>query len=202
MYSTETHHFGLVYEYMNGLDLRQYLRNEPNVGRLKLLTEIARSVNSLHDLDTVHGGLRMVNILVDNDGTPHIAGLGNAYVLSHSTAWMAEGRTSTNQLSRSRAPELAGLGMSPSVPSSTHPTKASDMCAFSVMAFEILTGQPPFYEMTEIAAAYSMLNGDRPPRPDHHEASDRVWYMIQRCWHKVPSKRMSVGEVINLLEIE
>jgi len=37
VYSTETHPFGLVYEYMDGLDLKQYLRNEPNVGRVKLV---------------------------------------------------------------------------------------------------------------------------------------------------------------------
>jgi len=35
--STETHPFGLVYECMDNLDLRQYLRNEPNSGRLKLV---------------------------------------------------------------------------------------------------------------------------------------------------------------------
>ena len=37
VYSTEAHPFGLVYEYMDGLDLRQFLRNEPNAGRLKLV---------------------------------------------------------------------------------------------------------------------------------------------------------------------
>jgi len=37
VYSTEVHPFGLVYEYMDGLDLRQFLRNEPNAGRLKLV---------------------------------------------------------------------------------------------------------------------------------------------------------------------
>ena len=33
VYSTEKHPFGLVYEHMDHLDLRQYLKNEPNVGR-------------------------------------------------------------------------------------------------------------------------------------------------------------------------
>ena len=37
VYSTGTHPFGLVYEYMDGLDLRQYLRNNPDVGTLKLV---------------------------------------------------------------------------------------------------------------------------------------------------------------------
>ncbi|KAF9644638.1 hypothetical protein BDM02DRAFT_3102592, partial [Thelephora ganbajun] len=53
-----------------------------------------------------------------------------------------------------------------------------------------------------IAAAYSMLRGDRPPRPNHHGISDPLWDMIERCWDSVPSKRMSVAEVLNLLGTE
>ena len=37
VYSTETHHFTLVYEYAHGLDLQQYLKGEPSVGRLNLV---------------------------------------------------------------------------------------------------------------------------------------------------------------------
>ena len=43
---------------------------------------------------------------------------------------------STDRLSRSRAPELAGAGTSNLV-DPTHPTQASDMYAFGVMAFEV-----------------------------------------------------------------
>ena len=72
------------------------------------------------------------NILVDKDGTPRIAGLGNAFILP-------QGKMSTDRLSRSRAPELAGLGASSNLANPTHPTKASDMYAFGVMAFEVWT---------------------------------------------------------------
>jgi len=37
IYSTETHPFGLVYEHMDGLDVKQHLQKEPNVERLKLV---------------------------------------------------------------------------------------------------------------------------------------------------------------------
>ena len=37
VYSTEAHPFGLVYEYMDSLDLRQYLRNESHMEKLKLV---------------------------------------------------------------------------------------------------------------------------------------------------------------------
>ena len=37
VYSTERHPCGLVYEYMDNLDLRQHLGNEPSVMGLKLV---------------------------------------------------------------------------------------------------------------------------------------------------------------------
>ena len=37
VYSTEAHPFGLVYEYMDGLDLKQHLRNEHDMDRLNLV---------------------------------------------------------------------------------------------------------------------------------------------------------------------
>ncbi|KAF9645687.1 kinase-like protein [Thelephora ganbajun] len=202
VYSTHTHPFGLVYEYMDNLDLRQYLRSEPNVGRLKLLTDIARCLNCLHDLDIVHSNLRTTNILIDKYGVPRIAGLGNVRVLPHSTARTAEGGTSDNQLSCNLSPEVTRLGMSPNVTEVIRHTKASDMYAFGVTAFEVLTGRPPFHEMTEISATYLMLSGSRPPRPDHHKVSDSVWRMIQSCWNPVASRRMPIGEVVTLLEAE
>ena len=43
----------------------------------------------------------------------------------------------TDRLSRSRAPELVGPGTSSNLTDPTHQTKASDMYAFGVMAFEV-----------------------------------------------------------------
>ena len=194
----------------------------------------------MHDLGVTHGNVQMVrlppsralvshnsyslcfqgNIIVDKDGTPRIAGLSNASILPRSITWTEDSRTSTDRLFRSCAPELIWPGVSPNLTNPIYPTKASDIYAFGVIAWEVrkpsylssifqcahsrqvLTGRPPFFEMTENAATYRMLSGARPPRPNCHEISDRVWYMIERCWHNVPSKRMSAGEALNLLETE
>ncbi|KAF9647214.1 kinase-like protein [Thelephora ganbajun] len=202
VYSTNAHPFGLVYGYMDNLDLRQYMKGEPNVRRLKLLTDIARCLNRLHGVGIVHGDLWMVNILVDKSGIPLIASLGSVHILHHYTTWTVESGPGNGRLSRSCAPELAGPGFPPNGSDSTLPTKASDLHSFGVMAFEILTGRPPFDGMTEIAVAYLMLRGDRPPRPDHHKVSGSVWQMIQSCWNPVASRRMPIEEVVTLLEVE
>lgn len=118
----------------------------------------------MHDLGIVHGNLQTVrmpsphhtcslytinirlilkpNILVDNTGTPRIAGLGNTSALPNSTTRTRagrEGNASADRLSRSLAPELVWPGVSTNLtdPLHTHPTKASDIYAFGVMAWEV-----------------------------------------------------------------
>ena len=78
--------------------------------------------------------MSQTNVLVNKDGTPRLAGLGNAHILSNSTTWMMEGRAGAD---RTHAPELTVPGVSSSGTEATHPTKASDMYAFGVMAFEV-----------------------------------------------------------------
>ena len=56
--------------------------------------------------------------------------------------------------------------------------------------------------MTKVAATYSILNGDRPLQPSHHEVSGVMWRMIQSCWDPVVSKRMAIEEAVVLLEEE
>lgn len=161
------------------------------------------------------GLMSQENILVDKSGTPHIAGLGNVHILPHSAALTAEDGADIGQPFRSHA-GLAGPALSPKGTDATHPTKTGDMFVFGILAFEvrtpriqpvqfahprqILTGRPPFSEMANFAATHSMLKGCRPPRPNHHDVSDQLWYMIERCWHVTPSQRMSIREAADLLE--
>lgn len=47
-----------------------------------------------------------------------------------------------------------------------------------------------------------MVNGRRPPRPEHPELSDRVWEMIKGCWEVNPAQRMTITKVITILNEE
>lgn len=99
------------------------------------------------------------------------------------------------------------------------PTKADNMYAFGLMAYEVrtdfflwyiwfahsrqvLTGGPVFSGMTEIAVTHLMLKGSRPPRPDNREVSNAVWHMIQSCWDPAVPRRMQVEEVVTILKAE
>ena len=104
----------------------------------------------------------------------------------------------------------------------TGTTKASDMYAFGVLAWEVsptfnvlwsmystigalskvFAGQAPFSDEGAVAGIYSMSSGRRPPRPNHPELSDRVWEMIEGCWESEPARRRTITEVVVALNAE
>ena len=79
------------------------------------------------------------NVLVDKYGTPRIVGLGNASILPRPTVRAVEGGTGADRVPRSRVPGLTRPVESTNLTDLTHPTKASDMYAFGVMAWEVRT---------------------------------------------------------------
>ncbi|KAF9791960.1 kinase-like domain-containing protein [Thelephora terrestris] len=197
VYSTERHPLGLIYEYMVNFDLNQYLTDESNVEKLKLLMDVAQGLKRMHDLNIAHGNLNATNILVDKGGAPHIAGLGSAHILPRSKLWTVLVKTRANRLFRSSSSEP---GTSSDATHLMRSNKPSDICAFGVMAFEILTGRPVFHEMSKAAANRSMSEGFRPPRPD--QVSETLWQMIRSCWNPKEHRRMKIGGVVALLEEE
>ena len=47
-----------------------------------------------------------------------------------------------------------------------------------------------------------MSVGRRPARPTHPELSDRVWKLIKGCWVADAAGRITITEVVEILEEE
>lgn len=63
-------------------------------------------------------------------------------------------------------------------------------------------GRAPFSDEGGIAGIYAMLNGRRPPRPNHPELSNNLWEMIEGCWQSEPARRRAIAEVVIALDAE
>lgn len=116
-----------------------------------------------------------------------------------------------SNVSRWCSPEILRAG-------SSELTKASDVYAFGMLAYEvgfsfrmvppsysicfqIFSGRVPFHDRQDVAAVITVITtNERPPRPAHQQLSDQLWEMIERCWQKDPLQRPAIREVVAFLE--
>ena len=98
------------------------------------------------------------------------------------------------------APELIGASSTPLVES-----KAADIFAFAMLAFELLTSTLPFDGKPPATAAHLISQGIRPEFPQN--AGDlgittQMRSLLHRCWDPDPMERPTIEEVVDVLESE
>jgi len=150
----------IVMEYVGGGSLRDLLRAPdklpiPRVARIAL--ELADALSRAHHLKIIHRDIKPDNVLLAEDGTPRLTDFGVAHADSVNL-------TSPNVVVGTMAylsPEaLSGLTLD----------ERTDIWAFGVMLFEMLTGHRPFEGDHPAAIATAILHKPLPNletiRPD------------------------------------
>ncbi|KAJ7301729.1 kinase-like domain-containing protein, partial [Mycena albidolilacea] len=156
---------------------------------------VALGLQYLHENHVIHRDLKAINILVTLSRRACIADFGLSSVVdsmtlrfTHSTPRVQGGTV------RYQAPEL--LGESPN-------HFGSDVYAFACVCYEILTGKPLFYEVSnDVKVMFMVLEGLQPLRPASCEgttALDALWNLIQDCWRKDPKERPTAALIIERL---
>ncbi|KAG6872450.1 hypothetical protein C0995_009707 [Termitomyces sp. Mi166 len=196
----------LVSPWMDNGDITQFLTEHPDGNRALLVLDIACGIAYLHEKDIVHGDLKGANILVDGCGRARLGDFGLSAVsdndILHWTAHSSAG--SRGGSVRWQAPELFDVDNDEVV----HNTKASDVYAFACVAYEIFTGNFPFFEQgRDSAAILKIRSGDHPSRPDASSLAwsvwgltEATWSLMASCWSKDPSCRPDIHEVVSSLQ--
>jgi eukaryotic-like serine/threonine-protein kinase len=151
-----------------------------------LLVTVARAVQHAHVRGVIHRDLKPGNILIDEEGQPHVADFGLAKRIE-----AAEGMTLAGQVLGTPA------YMPPEQASSTAKqiTVAVDIYSLGAILYSILTGKAPF-SGGSAAEVLQKVREDEPVRPAHLQRGvDRDLETIcLRCLEKQPSKRYSSAE--------
>ncbi|MFQ5709122.1 MAG: serine/threonine-protein kinase, partial [bacterium] len=138
----------IVMEYIDGRELRKVIQSEiPDPqSAIDIATQIAAGLQAAHEKGIVHRDIKSANIMVTDKGQVKIMDFGLAK-LSGRTMLTKEGTT------------LGTVAyMSPEQARGENVDHRTDIWAFGVVLYEMLTGELPFKGDYEQAVIYSILN--------------------------------------------
>ncbi|KAF7333645.1 Kinase-like protein [Mycena sanguinolenta] len=181
----------MVSPWMKHGSVINYLKTHGHANVDMLLYEIAQGLEYLHSHAIVHGDLKGANILVKENGSACLADFGLSI---HSDASAKIGSTSRGGSLYWMAPELLDpdhFGFQ------FVRTVATDVYAFGCVCFEMYTGRPPFWGLTEPVALLKVLKAERAERPPGPPAmSDTLWQHVTEFWAQRPISRPSTQSVV------
>ena len=169
--------------YVEGQDLYQIMKDNPKLPLervVKFATQLAGALAAAHAEDVVHRDLKPQNILVDKSDQVYISDFG----LAKSFAEGAVGMTQTG----------AFLGtpryMSPEQVEGKPTDGRSDLYAYGLILYEMVTGDVPFVGESTLGVMYQRIK-ERPKNPKLLNPSVPNWLVqiIMRCLEKDPADR-------------
>jgi serine/threonine protein kinase len=118
----------------------------------RIIGEIANILNVAHEKGVVHGEIKPTNILFDEEGNVHLAGLGCAPIVG--MILQSKEHDIDNGFTYSAPEVLAGKGI----------TAASDQYSFAMIALEMLSRQPAD-EMLQLIRRYQITSREQGTQP-------------------------------------
>ncbi|GAA2724873.1 protein kinase domain-containing protein [Actinocorallia aurantiaca] len=167
----------LVMEHVAGLTLAGRLAAGPltESETLALVSSVARSLSTVHAAGMVHRDIKPANIVLDPDGTVTLVDFGIA--------------VSSDGPRPTRSGEFVGTPsyLAPEQADGGPVTAVTDLYALGVVAYECLTGRPPFDGPTPTAVVSKHLTEEPPPLPSSVSAAAAS--LIRRALAKAPADR-------------
>ncbi|TEB36348.1 Pkinase-domain-containing protein [Coprinellus micaceus] len=173
--SIEDEHLNIFLEYVPGGSVSSLLSNygafEETLVR-NFVRQILQGLNYLHERDIIHRDIKGANILVDNKGGVKISDFGISKKVD-------DNLLGGNRLHR---PSLQGsvFWMAPEVVKQTGHTKKADIWSVGCLVVEMLTGEHPWAQLTQMQAIFKIGSSAKPAIPE--DVSPEAQDFLQRTF--------------------
>jgi len=179
----------IVSDFIAGADLRQRLVGGRSPARqaAELCQVLAAALHHAHENGIVHRDFKPGNVLIDEEGRPHIADFGLAKVVDDAPGMTRDGTVLGTPAYMS--PEQA-RGESGRV------DRKSDVYALGAVLYEMLTGAPPFSgDPLSVIHAVAQQEPPRPRRLDRRIPRDLETICL-KALDKEPHRRYPTAEAM------
>jgi serine/threonine protein kinase/cytochrome c-type biogenesis protein CcmH/NrfG len=170
---------------IEGGQLDEVVRHTPLSIRqaAELVAKVARTVHYAHEHGILHRDIKPGNILLDQNGEPHLTDFGLARLVeAESTVTATLDVLGTPSY---MAPEQA-------TGESTKVSKATDVYGLGAVLYQLLTGQPPFAGGTTYETIKLLLDTEpRQPRLLNPKIDRDLSTICLKCLEKDPTRRYS-----------
>ena len=193
-----------IMPFIDGESLRARMMRGPLSVRetVTILKDVVRALAFAHSRGIIHRDIKPDNVLIAS-GAAVVTDFGVAKALSASRQQQGVARTS--------APTMTGIGTSLGTPAYMAPEQAAadpstdhraDLYALGIVAYEMLTGAPPFHGRTPQALLAAQLSEIPAPLTSRrYDVSVPLSTLVMQCLEKEPSKRpKSANDVLRALD--
>ncbi|KAI2630664.1 kinase-like domain-containing protein [Hypoxylon sp. NC1633] len=175
--SSSAEHLNIFLEYVPGGSVQTMLNSygalpEPLVR--SFVRQILNGLSYLHNRDIIHRDIKGANILVDNKGTIKISDFGISKKLEASNILSG----ANNNKNR---PSLQGsvFWMAPEVVKQTSYTRKADIWSLGCLVVEMMTGQHPFPDCSQLQAIFKIGGGKAAPTIPENASPEAVKFLSQ-----------------------
>ena len=189
--TTDSTWLGLVVEYCGGGDLREALDADDAASideaqRRSWLSDIALGMAYLYSKGVEHRDLKTLNILLDGDRRCKVTDFGLSKSESLATA--------ATQATAGGDAKGTPAYMAPELLDSNTFTEETDVYAYALVIWEVLTGDIPWRGLNPVQVAMQILTKQARPAVPEGAPADLV-ALMQRCWAHEPDARPTFAAI-------
>jgi serine/threonine protein kinase/tetratricopeptide (TPR) repeat protein len=150
---------------------------------VEIIVKVARTVHYAHEHGILHRDIKPGNILLDENGEPHLSDFGLARLVEH-------GSTVTGTLEVMGTPSY--MAPEQAVGNNAAICPATDVYGLGAVLYELLTGHPPFAGGTTYETIRLLLDSEpRQPRLLNRKIDRDLSAICLKCLEKNPRYRYS-----------